>query len=87
MSDTKTYYQCKMRLVGSINFVTTGWIEKRGAKVGNKVELLPQGRFWEVMEVYEHPMPGDILAETQRQRRTPPPSIRDTVKDKRQAAR
>lgn len=64
--------------------VMVAWIDERGAKVGAQVELLPSGQFWEVKAVYNR-MDAEVLKETQRQRRKPPPSIRDTAKDKRQA--
>lgn len=87
MSDTKQMVQCRLERVEGISIkIMVVWIEERGAKVGASVELLPSGEFWRVAAVYNR-MPADILKETQRQRRTPPPSIRDTVKDKRQAAR
>jgi hypothetical protein len=78
----KQYYQCRLTH-GTLE--TIGWIEARGARVGNWVELLPEAKFWYVAEVFDHGLPEDVLRETQRQRRKPPPSLRDTLKDKRQA--
>lgn len=78
------YYQCRLRRG---NTETTGWIEARGAKVGAYVELLPSKETWMVAEVFDHGIPEDVLRETQHQRRTPPPSIRDTKKDKQQHVR
>jgi hypothetical protein len=66
--------------------VMTCWIEERGAQVGKQVELLPSGEFWTVKAVYNR-MQADKLKEAQQQNRTPPPSIRNTAKNKRQQAK
>ena len=79
--------QCRLvRQDGIKTRIMTVWIDERGAKVDAEVELLPSGEFWKVEAVFNR-MDASVLKETQRQRRTPPPSIRDTIKDKRQAAR
>jgi hypothetical protein len=60
----KQYYQCRLRM-GTLE--TTGWIEKRGAKVGASVELLPSREKWEVVEVFAlNVLPEESLRETQR---------------------
>lgn len=63
------YYQCKLSMVRMPGRHTIGWIEKRGAKVGAKVEMLPSKEFWEVIEVFDHGMPEDMLKEHQRNHR------------------
>lgn len=78
------YYQCKMRRnIGNTTsaFITTGWIEARGAKIGATVELLPDKTEWEIIEVYRHTGQSEkVLKETQRQRRQGLPSLRDSKK-------
>lgn len=66
------YYQCKMRC-GS--FETVGWIEARGAEVGNLVELLPDRQLWEVVEVFDHGLTKDHLKEIQLLNRNSLPSV------------
>lgn len=68
----KQYYQCLLRLGES---ETVGWIEARGAKVGNRVQLLPDWELWEVVEVYQHGIPEDFLKELQRLHRGSLPSV------------
>lgn len=49
MSRPKTWTQCTFR---KGNSYTQGWIDSKGAKVGNQVELLSlDGEFWEVIGV------------------------------------
>ena len=62
MSDL--WYQCKFR--GADGGETVAWIGERGASVGAMVELVTaDGKFWEVLEVYEPPMNGAALREKQ----------------------
>lgn len=68
----KQYFQCRLQRGTS---ETTGWIEARGAKTGATVELLPSGEMWEVVEVYKHGLPEDILKEKQRLNRRSLPSV------------
>lgn len=43
------YYWCQLR---NGNKHTCGYIEERGAKVGNRVEMIDlDGQFWEVLKV------------------------------------
>lgn len=90
-SKPERYVQCRMRRKlsanGNTGVITTGWIAERGAKLGAKVELItPEGtQLWEVVSV-GNTLPREVLKEAQDQRRKPPPSIRDTAKDKRQQA-
>ena len=53
----KKFVQCLLRHETT---ETTGWIEKRGAKVGVSVELLPGKDLWEVIEVFD----GVVMSET-----------------------
>ena len=72
MSDL--WYQCKFR--GADGGETVAWIEERGASVGAMVELVTaDGKFWEVLEVYEPPMNGAALREKQTKDRNSLPSI------------
>ena len=68
----KQYFQCRLQRGIS---ETVGWIEAKGAKVGASVELLPSKEMWDVVEVYEHGLPEDILKEYQRLNRKSLPSI------------
>ena len=68
----KQYFQCRLQRGDS---ETVGWIEARGAKVGASVELLLSKEMWDVVEVYEHGLPEDILKEYQRLNRKSLPSI------------
>jgi hypothetical protein len=69
----KQYYQCRLRRGDS---ETIGWIEKRGAKMGVSVELLPSRELWEVVEVFrENCLPETSLREHQRLNRRSLPSI------------
>lgn len=68
----KVYYQCKLRQ-GETH--TTGWIEGRGAKVGLRVELLPDKDLWEVLEVFQPPMPESVLRDHQLMHRGSLPSV------------
>lgn len=75
--------QCRMRRI-DFPFYTTGWIPAHAAKVGKKVEVLPEGNFWEVVEAYaDTSQPSDYLHEREKVRRKGLPSIRDTKKDKK----
>lgn len=67
-------YQCKLKLADGST--TIGWIEERGAKVGHKCELLEDGKFWEVVEVYQPPLEEKVLKEKQKRDRDCLPSIR-----------
>ena len=58
----KMYYQCRF-IQGE--YGTVGWIEERGAKVGNEVELPELGGFWLVKEVWGPPMSWSDLREKQ----------------------
>lgn len=67
------YYQCKFRR-GSAE--TVGWIEERGATVGNQVELLTaDGQFWDVIEVYPFSMEEEALRTKQKNDRNSLPSL------------
>ena len=68
----KQYYQCRLE---QGTRTTTGWIEARGAKVGQFVELLPEREFWRVAEVFTHGLPEDVLKENQRLNRRSLPSV------------
>jgi hypothetical protein len=56
------YFQCLLRRGQS---ETTGWLEKRAAKAGAEIELLPSRELWTVAKVYEHGLPADVLKEHQ----------------------
>ncbi len=43
-----TYQQCKLK---QNNATIVSWIESRGAKIGNKVELLEEEGLWDVISV------------------------------------
>ena len=66
------YFQCRLRRGDS---ETVGWIEARGAKVGASVELLPAREMWEVVEVFDHGIPREMLKEQQRLHRNSLPSV------------
>jgi hypothetical protein len=53
----------------------TGWIESRGARVGNEVELLPEREHWTVAEVYDLTLPEDALKEHRQLNRNSLPSV------------
>ena len=69
----KQYFQCRLKRGVS---ETTGWIEARGAKVGATVELLPSHELWDVVEVFRHGLPEDVLKEQQRLSRGSLPSVK-----------
>ena len=75
MSQPEQMYQCKLSMVRMPALHTTGWIPARAAKVGAKVEFLPDKEFWEVIEVYKHGMPQDMLKRHQLANRRSLPSI------------
>jgi hypothetical protein len=66
MADDENYSQC---LLLKDNQRQVAWIPSRGAKVGYKVELLPEGEFWQVSEVYST-LPKRTLQEQESGRRT-----------------
>lgn len=68
----KQFQQCRLRR-GTAE--TVGWIEKRGARRGARVELLPSRELWDVVEVFAHTLPEDSLRETQRLNRRSLPSV------------
>lgn len=68
----KQYQQCLLRR-GTLE--TTRWIEARGAKTGARVQVLPDDEMWDVVEVYPHSLPEDVLKETQRLNRNSLPSV------------
>lgn len=73
---TERMYQCQMRMVRCPAFHTTGWIPAKAAKVGLKVEILPQGEWWEVVQVYTSTsMLPDYLKRHQLSNRRSLPSI------------
>lgn len=57
------YYQVELELMG---FKITTWIEERGAKVGNKIELTEFGETWNVLSVYNPGIEEAVLKENQR---------------------
>lgn len=65
-------YQCKLQRGTG---VITCWIEERGAKVGYRVEILPDKNWWDVVEVYQPPMTKEQLSAKQRNDRNALPSI------------
>lgn len=68
----KQYYQCRLKKGTA---TTTAWIEKRGAKVGVSVELLPSKQLWQVTAVFDHGLPEDMLKEHQALHRNSLPSV------------
>ena len=68
-------YQCKMRMVRMPGRYTTGWIPAKGAKVGAKVEILPDKEWWQVVEVYTNGLPEDVLKRHKLANRRSLPSI------------
>lgn len=68
----KYYYQCRMR---NGTEETMGWIEARGAKVGRRVELLPDREYWTVLSVSQPPMAENMLKEHQLMHRGSLPSV------------
>lgn len=67
------YFQCKLRRNGA---ETVAWIEERGAKVGNWVELkTADGEMWVVTEVYNYPLSEAALRQKQANDRNALPSI------------
>lgn len=85
MTATPTqHYQCRLSLVRCPQIRTTGWVEARAAKVGAKIEILPDKEFWEVLEVYTStPQSLAKLKDREKTNRKGLPSTRDTKKDKR----
>lgn len=78
------YYQCKLSMVRMPARQTVGWIEASAAKVGLKVELLPDKEWWEVMEVNTStPQSITKLKDREKINRRGLPSTRDTRKDER----
>lgn len=77
------YYQCHLAMVRCPNIRTTGWIEAKGAIVGAKVEILPQGEFWEVLQVHGIEASKELVKDMEADYRAGMPSTRDTKKDKR----
>lgn len=75
----KQYYQCRLErpMTGSVHVMsqTVAWIEARGAKIGVRVELLPDKEVWTVAQVYGHSLSEDVLKENQRLNRHSLPSI------------
>lgn len=65
-------YQCRIRRGDSEQ---TAWLPERGATIGAKVELLPSGERWSVVEVYEHGLDEGTLKATQRLNRKSLPSV------------
>lgn len=65
-------YQCRLRRGDS---ETTAWLPARGAKAGVSVELLPSRELWEVVEVFGHGLPEDVLKRNQRLNRGSLPSV------------
>lgn len=72
VSSEKQYQQCQLKRGRSL---TTRWIESRGAKVGATVEVLPSRELWEVVQVFAHTLPEDLLKEHQRLNRGSLPSV------------
>lgn len=68
----KQYFQCRLRRGTS---ETVGWIEARGAKTVATVELLPSRKKWQVVEVFTHGLPEDMLREQQKLNRRSLPSV------------
>ena len=64
---TGQYYQCLLRRASS---EMVSWIEKRGAKVGEWVELLPSRELWLVVEVYELGLSYATLKENEKLNRS-----------------
>lgn len=73
MVDMKLYQQCRLNR-GVIE--TTRWIEVRGARVGARVQVLPDRRMWEVVEVFaDVTLREDQLREMQSLNRKSLPSV------------
>jgi hypothetical protein len=68
----KQYFQCTLRRGPGVK---TGWIESRGARVGARVEVLPERELWDVVRVFDHGIPEDMLKEQQRLHRGSLPSV------------
>lgn len=67
-------YQCRLRK-GTLE--QTAWIEKRGAKLGATVELLPSHEMWEVTAVFtSNAMLEETLREVQHLNRNSLPSVK-----------
>ena len=66
------YRQCRLRQ-GTTR--TVGWIEDRGAKVGNSVELPDLGGFWLVETASNFSFDGKSLREKQARDRNSLPSL------------
>ena len=66
-------YQCRLQ---RDSYEVRCWIEERGAKVGNSVELKSlDGKFWAVTEVFTPGMEKEKLREKQANDRNSLPSI------------
>lgn len=67
------FFQCKLRQGDA---ETVAWIEARGAKVGNWVELkTADGQMWQVTEVYGYGLDEVALRQKQANDRNALPSI------------
>jgi hypothetical protein len=73
--EAKQMYQCRLQQVAYPTLTTVGWIEKRGAKVGRTVELMPTKELWKVIAVFDHPLPEDMLKFHQQINRHSLPSV------------
>lgn len=69
----KQYQQCVLRRGTS---ETTAWIEKRGAKAGVQVQLLPADEIWTVIEAYGHTLPENLVKLYQQLHRNSLPSVK-----------
>ena len=69
----KEYLQCRLT---NGTMYTHGWIEKRGAKVGAKVDVLDLDGLWEVLDVGSYSMTSEELSEKERARRNGSKSIK-----------
>lgn len=70
----KEYQQCRLT---DGTMYTNGWIERRGAKVGSKVEVKDLDGLWEVLEVGSYVMTAEELSEKQRANRNSCRSIKN----------
>jgi hypothetical protein len=60
------YYQCRMEQEQPDGkAIIVAWIEEKGAKVGNRVELKGEDGLWTVIHKTNHPLEGDKLIEKQ----------------------
>lgn len=61
---TQMYYWCQLRRG---NRYTCGYIEERGASIGNKVELVDlDGKFWEVTSVGQPGVTKEFVRKSER---------------------